>query len=332
VEGLSNTLRINPLSLYDVRERMRSIKVRAPCSSANLGSGFDSFGLALEVFSDILTVKLTDGEIRLKVTGVEAEKIPTGLEKNTAGLVAKKILRDRGVGVEIQLHKGIPLRMGLGSSGASAAACAFALNELLDLKLSKNEIIRLAAAGEAAAAGGSHADNVAASILGGFTIVRTFDDSLIATRLDPPPNLEVALALPHVETPKNKTAAARAVLPRFVPFKDAISNIQNAASLVAGFHIGDVEMIGKGMTDMIVEPYRKKLIPGYEAVKKAALDAGASGAAISGAGPGIIAIVDSRRTSTEDVANAMAEAFQDKGIECETCCSKPSLKGTERIP
>jgi len=310
---------------------MQSIKVRSPCSSANLGSGFDSFGLALETFYDTLTIELTDKEIRVEVTGIGAEKIPTSPENNTAGLVAKRLLCNRDVGVKIHLHKGIPLRMGLGSSGASAAACAFGLNELLDLGLSKNDIIKWAAVGEAAAAGASHADNVAASVLGGFTIVRTNGNSLVAVRLDPPPNLEVALALPHVETPKNKTAAARAVLPRFVPFKDAVSNIQSAASLVAGFHLGDVGMIGRGMTDLIVEPFRKKLIPGYEAVKKAALDAGAAGVAISGAGPGIIAIVDSARTSTEDVANAMGETFRDEGIECETCCSKPSLRGTERI-
>jgi len=310
---------------------MQSIKVRSPCSSANLGSGFDSFGLALEAFFDTLTVKLIDEEIRLKITGVGAENIPTSIEKNTAGLVAKRLLRNRDVGVEIQIHKGIPLRMGLGSSGASAAACAFALNELLDLRLSTNEIIQLAAAGEAAAAETGHADNVAASILGGFTIVRTFGDSLIAVRLDPPPNLEVALALPQIKTPENKTAAARAVLPRLVQFKHAVSTIQNAAFLVAGFHIGDVEMIGQGMTDKIVEPFRKKLIPGYEDVKKAALDAGAAGVAISGAGPGIIAIVDSMKVSAEDVAHAMGEAFRDEGVECETYCSKPSLRGTERI-
>jgi len=310
---------------------MQSIKVRSPCSSANLGSGFDSFGLALEAFHDMLTIELTDGEISIKVTGVEAEKIPTRLEKNTAGLVAKKLLQDREIGVKIHLHKGIPLRMGLGSSGASAAACAFGLNELLGLGLSKNEIIKWAAAGEAAAAGASHADNVAASVLGGFTIVQTRGDSIIAVRLDPPPNLEVALALPHIETPKNKTAAARAVLPRFVSFKDAVSNTQNAASLVAGFHLGDVELIGHGMADILVEPFRKKFIPGYEAVKKAALDAGAAGVAISGAGPAVIAILDSTKISAGDVADAMGEAFQDEGVECETCCSKPSFRGTERI-
>lgn len=310
---------------------MRSIKVRSPCSSANLGSGFDSFGLALEAFYDTLTIELTGEEIRIAVTGVEAEKIPTIIEKNTAGLVAKKLIQNRDVGVKIHIHKGIPLKMGLGSSGASAAACVFGLNELLNLGLSENEIVKWAAVGEAAAAGASHADNVAASVLGGFTIVRICGDSIIAVRLDPPPNLEAALALPHVETPENKTAAARAVLPPSVPFKDAILNIQNAASLVAGFHLGDVEMIGRGMTDLLVEPFRKKLIPGYDSVKKAALDAGAAGVAISGAGPAIIAIVDSTMIPTEDVADAMGEAFRDEGIECETCCSKPSFRGTERI-
>jgi len=285
----------------------------------------------LEAFYDTLTLELTEKEIRIEVTGIEAEKIPTCLEKNTAGLVAKNLLRDREVGVKIHLQKGIPLRMGLGSSGASAAACVFGLDKLLNLGLSKDEIIKWAAVGEIAAAGASHADNVAASVLGGFTIVRKDGGSLTAVRLDPPPNLEVALALPKVETPKNKTAAARAVLPRFVSFDDAVSNIQNAASLVAGFHMGDVELIGRGMTDVIVEPFRRKLIPGYDLVRKAALDAGAAGVAISGAGPGIIAVVDSNITLTENVAKAMGEAFRDEGIECETYCARPSLRGTERI-
>ena len=310
---------------------MRDVKVRSPCSSANLGSGFDAFGLALEAFHDTLTLELTDGGVEIEVTGVGAEEIPAAPDRNTAGLVAKEILKNRDVGVRIRLHKGVPLRMGLGSSGASAAACAFGLNELLDLELSEDEIIRWAAVGEEAAAGASHADNVAASVLGGFTIVRTYGDSLSAVRLEPPPNLWVALALPSIETAESKTAAARAVLPSHVPFKHAVLNIQNAAMVVAGFHIGDVEMIGRGMTDLIVEPYRKKLIPGYEPVKMAALNVGAAGVAISGAGPGVIAVIDSSKTSPRDVAEAMREAFQDEGIECTACCCRPSLTGTERM-
>jgi len=307
---------------------MKHIKVMSPCSSANLGSGFDVFGLALEAFHDTLTAELTDSGITVKVTGIDAEKIPPTLDKNTAGLVAKKLLEGHELGVKITIEKGIPMNMGLGSSGASAAACAVALNSLLGLELSQNELVRVAAMGEVASSGVGHADNVAASVLGGFTIVQAYENQVIAVRLDPPPNLEVALAMPSIETPKNKTAVARTILPKSVSFEKAMLNMRNAASIVAGFHLGDVDMIGKGMEDVIVEPARMKLIPNYEMVKKAAFDAGASGVAISGAGPAVIAIVDDTQVSAGDVAEAMREAFLSVGVRCEACSSRPSFKGT----
>ena len=310
---------------------MRRIKVSAPCSSANLGSGFDVFGLALEAFHDTLTAELTGKDITIKVKGIGSSSIPTNPEKNTAGLVAKKMLEGHQTGVRIIIEKGIPLKMGLGSSGASAAACAVALNDLLGLELSKDELVKTAALGEVAAAGAGHADNVAASVLGGFTIVKKSGDSVGAVRIDPPRNLDVALAFPRIKTPENKTAAARAVLPGSVGFGDAVANAGNAALVVAGFHLGDVGLIGRGMTDLIVEPSRKRLIPGYDAVKKAALKAGASGVAISGAGPAVLALVDGASVSAADVAEAMKTAFVDAGVPCETCCTKPSFKGTVRL-
>jgi len=310
---------------------MKRVAIKAPCSSANLGSGFDAFGLALEAFHDTLTAELTNEGITVKFTGLGAEGIPADPERNTAGLVAKTLIADRKVGVKLHIEKGIPLKMGLGSSGASAAACAVALNELLGLGLSKNEVVKYAAMGEVAAAGAGHADNVAASVLGGFSIVRTWGERMVAVRLDPPRNLEVALALPRIETPKNKTAKARAVLPKSVDFRNAVGNAHNAASVVAGFHFGDVEMIGRGMTDLIVEPARKQLIPGFDAVKKAALRAGASGETISGAGPAVIAVVDSTKISAPNVASAMKEAFEREGIGCEALCTKPSLSGTVKV-
>ncbi len=312
---------------------MNKIKVKAPCSSANLGSGFDVFGLALEAFYDTLTAELTDINegITVEYKGLEAEGIPTALERNTAGLVAKTLVASRRVGVRILVEKGIPLKMGLGSSGATAAACAVALNELLGLGLSRNEVVKAAALGEVAAAGASHADNVAASVYGGFTVVQSWGDELFVARLDPPRTLEVALALPLVETPENKTAKARAVLPRSVDFADAVANARNAASVVAGFHLGDVEMIGQGMTDLIVEPARKPFIPGFDLVKKAAFEAGAAGVAISGAGPAVIAVVDSAKKSTTVVASAMKEAFGSKGIRCQACCTRPSLAGVIKV-
>jgi homoserine kinase len=310
---------------------MENIKVLTPCSSANLGSGFDVFGLALKLFSDTLTVELVEEGITVEVTGLEAGEIPSNLDRNTAGLVAKKLLLGRKVGAKIRITKGIPIGKGLGSSGASAAACVFALNNILDLGLSKNEQVTIAAMGEFASAGAIHADNVAASLLGGFVIVQYLSPSFKTIRLDPPLNLEVALALPLIETPDNKTAVAREILPKHVSFKDAISNAGNSALLVAGLHLGDVEMIGQGMNDLIVEPFRKKLIPGYDNIKKAALSAGASGVAISGAGPSIIAVLDSTLISADNVAAAMKESFQDLDIACEVFCSSPSFKGTINI-
>lgn len=307
------------------------VRVIAPCSSANLGSGFDVFGLALEAFYDTLTAELTDNDIKVEVSGLGAEKIPTDPSRNTAGLVAKNLLAGRGLGVNIGLEKGIPSRMGLGSSGASAAACAVALNHLLGLGLVRDELVRLAALGEVAAAGASHADNVAASVLGGFTIVRAHEEWFKVVRLDPPPNLEVALAMPSVETPQNKTAKSRAILPKSVAFNDAVTNVKNAALVVAGFHLGDIDMIGRGMTDALVEPARMRLIPNYLETKKAAYAAGASGVAISGAGPAVIAVVDADKVSAGTVASAMKNAFLEGGIRCEGLCSRPSVKGTVKI-
>jgi len=311
--------------------KMKRIKIVSPCSSANLGSGFDIFGLALEAFHDTLTVELTDSEIKVEVSGLDAHKIPTGLDKNTAGLVAKNLLLDRDIGVKLRLDKGIPLGMGLGSSGASAAACAVGLNHLLGLGLSQNELVKVAAMGEVAAAGAGHADNVAASVLGGFTMVQNFGELLFVVRLDPPPNLEVALAMPLIETPKSKTAVARAILPKSVPFESAVFNMRNAATIVAGFHLGDVAMIGRGMADVIVEPARMRLIPNYEGVKKAAFDAGATGVAISGAGPSVIAIVDNTKVYADNVAGAMRDAFQAGDVRCEACRTRPSLEGTVKV-
>ena len=310
---------------------MDRVRVIAPCSSANLGSGFDVFGLALEAFYDTLTAELTDNDIKVEVSGLGAEKIPTDPSRNTAGLVAKNLLAGRGLGVNIGLEKGIPSRMGLGSSGASAAACAVALNHLLGLGLVRDELVRLAALGEVAAAGASHADNVAASVLGGFTIVRAREEWFKVVRLDPPPNLEVALAMPSVETPQNKTAKSRAILPKSVAFNDAVTNVKNAALVVAGFHLGDIDMIGRGMTDALVEPARMRLIPNYLETKKAAYAAGASGVAISGAGPAVIAVVDADKVSAGTVASAMKNAFLEGGIRCEGLRSRPSVKGTVKI-
>jgi len=297
----------------------------APATTANLGPGFDVFGLALNVFHDLVEVNLTDAGITITASGKYAGMMPTAPERNTAGVVAKLILdkTKANTGVEIKVDKGIKPGCGLGSSGASAAAVAVALDHLLGTCYSKMELISLAAQGESASAGFPHADNVAAAILGGFTIIRSYDP-LDVISLKVPKNLEVAVAIPEVPMPPKKTEQARAILPDKVPLSKMVYNVGHASTLVAGLAQSDINLIGKGMSDCVVEPVRARLIPGYEKVRRSALDAGAAGAAISGAGPTMIAVVDADKMDTANVAEAMKEAFEQEGLKAEAYRAKPT--------
>lgn len=310
------------------RDRLQAdyVKVVAPSTTANLGPGFDVFGLAHSTFDDVLEIELTSqGEIEVEVTGIGSEHISCDINGNSAGLVAKiaaeKSLADRGLKIHIQ--KGIPVSKGLGSSGASAAGCIVGLNRLLELGLSNDQMIQLAAEGEVASAGSPHADNVAASVLGGFTIVQSYEP-FHAIKLAPPSNLGVALAVPDAKEVEKKTKAARAVLPASVPMKNVIHNIGHASTMIVGLLSGDLALFGRGMVDSVVEPVRAKLLPCYSSVRQRALAAGAVGVAISGAGPTVISIVDERAVASIHVAQAMKEAFNSEGIACEAFASKPT--------
>ncbi len=301
------------------------VRVAAPATTANLGSGFDVFGLALDVFQDVLEVSLTHSGIHISVSGAYGELVPTKPELNVAGVAAEAFLEKAGfnVGVEIKIFKGVKPGCGLGSSGASAAATVVALDSLLGTNYSKNELISIAAQGEKASAGFPHADNVAAAILGGFIIIRC-REPLDVISLKAPENLEVAISIPDVPAPPRKTEVARSVLPRRISLNQMVYNVGHASTLVAGFALRDVNLIGRGMSDCVVEPARAKLIPGYERVRESALEAGALGVAISGAGPSMIAVVDSRKVNALDVAKAMKKAFELEGVKAEAYSAKPS--------
>jgi len=301
------------------------VRVVAPATTANLGPGFDVFGLALNVFHDLVEVSLKGGAITINALGKYASMMPTAPERNTAGVVARLILEraKANTGVEIKIAKEIKPGCGLGSSGASAAAVAVALDHLLEIGYSKMELISLAAQGESASAGFPHADNVAAAILGGFTIIRSYEP-LDAISLKVPKNLEVAVAIPEVPMPPKKTEQARSILPDKVPLSKMVHNVGHASTLVAGFAQSDINLIGKGMSDWVVEPVRARLIPGYDRVRRSALDAGAAGVAISGAGPTMIAIVDAEKVNTTDVAEAMKEAFEQEGVKAEAHRAQPT--------
>ncbi|MEM3186399.1 MAG: homoserine kinase [Conexivisphaerales archaeon] len=293
---------------------MNSIKVQAPASSANLGPGFDVFGIALREPVDMIEVTEEEGD---GIFIVNKSKIttPVSVESNAAGVVANKLLNDFGFkrSLTIKIHKGIKPGIGLGSSAASSVATVLAINELLGLKLQQWQIIRYSSYGEAACSGVAHTDNVAASLLGGFIVVK----GERAFSLKPPANIAVCIATPSISLPERKTEYARSILPKHVELDKVVNNVANASLILAGFAMHDITLIGKGMNDEIIEPVRRRLIKGYEDVKKAALDSGAAGVCISGAGPSMLAIVDSSIYSPRNVTDCMVEAFGRNGVTAE---------------
>jgi homoserine kinase len=301
------------------------IKIIAPSTSANLGPGFDVFALALDLFHDVIEVEyISSPTIEIEMKGIDANLIPSEPSQNSAGIIAKQIVERTGkrFGFKIVITKGIPVGKGLGSSGASAAASAFAVDKILSLGLTKNQLIHLASQGEIASSGSPHSDNVSAAILGGFTIIQSYKP-LNVINLKPPENLEIAIIMPETVTLHKKTEIARSVIPKTVGLEKVIHNIGHAATIVAGMSLGDVELIGKGMADDIVEPFRSGMIPGYSEIRKLALEAGAAGVAISGAGPSMIVVVDADSIPALQVAETVGKGCEALSIPCKTFTCKP---------
>ena len=303
----------------------KSVTVKAPSSTANLGPGFDVFGLALNAFYD--QVKITKKGKGIKI--ITSDSIPSNPQKNTAGLVAKNMIKKFKIkdGIEIKIKKGVPAGFGMGSSAASAAATAVAINKLFNLKLDSNSLVKFAGMGERASAGTIHYDNVAASVLGGFVIVQ--NNPLNVIKIEPPRDLALCVAIPKLSVPAKKTKVSRGVIPSKIPITDSILNLANAAAIVTGFLNKDSELIGKSVIDNIVEPARKHLIPGFNKVKKNALNAGALGVTISGAGPSVIAFATSK-SNLKKISNSMAKGFASANKKSNTIICKPS-KGASVI-
>ena len=295
------------------------VTVKAPSSTANLGPGFDVFGLAVDAFYDTVTLTKTKSGISI----ITDDDIPTNPQNNTAGLVVKNMKKKFKIksGVKIEIKKGVPAGFGMGSSAASAAATAVAFDKLFGLKLDGNTLVEFAGSGEKASAGTVHYDNVAASVLGGFVIVRT--NPLDVIRIEPPKNLRMCVAVPTLKVPKKKTKVSRGVIPKKIKLTDSILNLSNAAAIVAGFVKKDPDLIGNSIKDVIVEPARQHMIPGFIKVKQNALKAGASGVTISGAGPSVIAFSKSSG-NLKKISQAMARGFSSANTKCQTVICKPS--------
>lgn len=299
---------------------------RAYSSSANLGPGFDIFGLALDAFYDQITITKIDKQhntncanIVIKYEG-GAMSLPTDPDSNTAGLVVKSMLRKHNIkdDVEISIKKGVPTGLGLGSSAASASAAAIACDALFGLKQTQEQLVMSAGQGEKASAGTIHYDNVAASVAGGFVIVRPSAQKEISViGFKPADNLRFCVAIPVIDVPDKKTKVSRGVLPKKITLKDTIQNMANASLLAVCLATKNNAMLGCGITaDVIAEPARKHMIPGFDTVKKYALDAGAKEVMISGAGPSIIAImVDADSKTRRKVSDAMYKGFKSVNVE-----------------
>ncbi len=305
-----------------------NVKVRAPSSTANLGPGFDVFGLALDAFHDEIILGKTNKSATTNrpwhgVRILTMDDVPTDPQQNTAGLVIKSMKHKFKIksGIEIIIKKGVPAGFGMGSSAASAAAAALACNKLFNLKLDNKTLVKCAGIGEKASAGTIHYDNVAASLLGGFVVVKTKPFEVI--RLEPPKDLVLCVAIPKLKVPKKKTMVSRAVIPKTVKLSDLTANLSNAANIVSGFLLKDSDLIGRSVQDVIVEPARKHLIPGFSKVKNNALNAGALGVTISGAGPSVIAFCK-KSQNLKKIGKSMEKGFSSAKVDCDIIICKPS--------
>ncbi len=307
----------------------RQVIVTAPATTANLGPGFDVFGLALEQPVDRATLIPIPEGVKIEVTGLWSTTKTTAPQKDVSFIVASQVLSKLSLkkGVLIRIEKGIVPGMGLGSSAASAAAVVCGLNHLFNLRLDSRQLIQFAAKGEVASAGYGHADNVSAAICGDFVIVKSYDP-LEIINLQAPKDMQVCVAYPHLETPANKTEKARSVVPNQLSIDKLVYNVGRAAAMASGFATGNVDLIGASMSDAVVEPSRAFLIPGYEKVRDNALRAGACGVAISGAGPAMISIVSRKKADAGKVASAMKEGFEYVGLKATAFVTKPG-KGVQ---
>lgn len=291
------------------------IKVFAPASIGNIGVGFDVMGMAIEKPGDEVVVLKKDepGVVITAITGAGGKKLPLDPNKNTAGVAVQALLAHldmQSQGISMEIHKKMPSGSGLGSSSASACAAVYAASELLRLGLSKRELLPFACQGEAVASGSFHADNVAPCLLGGIIFIRD-NDTLDVHRLHAPKGLYVAVVHPHFEL---LTKTAREILKPEVPLKSMIRQTANLAGFMAGMYTGDIALIGRSLEDVVIEPQRAALIPGFYAVKDAAMQAGALGCSISGAGPSVFALCHNSLIA-ENAAQGMQKAFTAAGLE-----------------
>jgi homoserine kinase len=304
-----------------------SVTAFAPGSVGNVGPGLDILGLAVAGAGDRVTARWTD-EPGVHLDDPGHPELPSSPAQHSSALAAQEVLRRAGVvrrGVALLVHKGLPLSGGQGGSAASAVAGAVATNALLGDPLDANALLQAAVEAEAHVAG-RHADNVAPSLLGGITLIRSMEP-LDVIALPVPANLVVVLAHP---AQRLRTADSRAVLPTSIDRDVALYQAAQVAAMVAALASGDLALLGRALDDRIAEPARMRLLPGFAAAKAAALAAGALGASISGSGPTAFALAAGHE-SGHAIARAMAAAYERAGVACTTRVAEVDRDGARVI-
>jgi homoserine kinase len=296
------------------------VLVRSPASTANLGPGFDSLGMALGLHAWIEMGEAD--QTRITLHGDELEGVACD-ESNLIYQVAQRVFAEAGMRVphlEISMYSDIPLARGLGSSAAAIVGGLVAANELIGRPLGEDDLFQLAARME------GHPDNVGASLFGGMVVTGWDGHRAERIRLFPPSNLEALVVIPEFRLP---TETARQVLPSEVPLRDAVFNIGNSSLLVAAFASGELAMLRHAMKDALHQPYRAKLIPGMERILREAVDYGALGVALSGAGPTLIAFLDLESPDKERLERYLIDTFREERIAARTMRLRPDPEGTQ---
>ena len=305
---------------------MRSITVHAPASVANMVCGFDVLGMALSEPYDIMRVSLLDEPVVI-IKHTDDFNLPTDPPKNVAGAALYAMMHEmkQPLGFEVVVEKQIKPGSGLGSSAAGSAGAVVAANKLLGEPFSNEDLVRFAMAGEKVASGVKHADNIAPCIYGGITLIRSiFPLDIVQI---PAPELYVTAVHPQIEV---KTSDARQILRKEVLLKDAIRQWGNIAGLVAGLLKSDYGLISRSLEDVIIEPVRSVLIPGFDTVKKQCVEAGALGGGISGSGPSVFMLSKDEQTA-EKVKGIMEKVYDDLQIEQKTYSTKINNEGVKVV-
>jgi homoserine kinase len=286
----------------------------APASVGNVAIGFDILGFAVDSLGDRITVsrRAQPGVEIVRVHGIAGE-LPTDPKRNTAGqaLLSLADALEPPFGFLMEIEKGIPLGSGLGGSAASAVGAVVAANALLSRPCSKLELLKFAMQGEAVASGSRHVDNIAASLFGGLVLTVGIDNPRVK-QIPVPEEVRAVIMHPHMFL---STKQARAILKRTVDLSDFVWQTANLAGFISGCYTNDLDMIRASLEDVVIEPQRQALIPGFQEVRKAAIDAGALGCSISGAGPTTFAWA--RESDAPAVRDAMRHQFEQKSIEAD---------------